>query len=494
MQLIDPKEIDAYLAGFFPDNPRGAELLQLTLALALRKRPENMEELRDLPDNAPEWLRNKWPEGGPYYRFKPDAGLDDTVRHIADWIGAALLDNDEWLSKVDEQKRPKKLLKIGSLEVAIHEANKAMALKNQKLALTLGVNAGNATVVEKFDHGYTMVQLRTPEELDYESVKMGHCIGQGKYDEKLISGSHVYYSLRDGFNKPHATLGVDVASNALLQCRGAQNKPPVRQYMPFVQKFVKANHYKLTEGASHTGLIEQDGEYYDINNLPEGLKWRGNLDLHGCTSLTHLGDHITVSGNLDLRGCSYLAHLGNHISVGRDLNLYVCKSLTHLGNHISVGRDLNLYVCKSLTHLGNRISVGRNLNLEDCNSLTHLGNHISVGSSHSVIVLRNCTSVTHLPDNLSVYGLDLGGCTSFKNLPKRLNVRGDLYADATGITEIPEDAQIGGKICGLEEKRKRLGWKPDQKPEAIKRTLLPEAIKRILNTGPQRRGRDRGDD
>ena len=120
------------------------------------------------------------------------------MRHIADWIGAALQDNDDWLSDVDEQKRPKKLLKIGSLDVAIHEANKAMALKNQKLALTLGVDAGNATVVEKFDHGYTMVQLRTPEELDYESVKMGHCIGQGKYYEKLISGSHVYYSLRDG--------------------------------------------------------------------------------------------------------------------------------------------------------------------------------------------------------------------------------------------------------------------------------------------------------
>lgn len=82
--LINSESISTFLEGFCTGNQEAGELLKLALAKPLAVRQENLREIRDLPDDAPEWLKRKWPEGGPYHRFEPDSQLHVQVRHIAD--------------------------------------------------------------------------------------------------------------------------------------------------------------------------------------------------------------------------------------------------------------------------------------------------------------------------------------------------------------------------------------------------------------------------
>src|ERR1700677_169114 len=93
--LIDPKAIERYLDRFLPGQPEAARLLKLALARPLAQRDQNLETLSELPQDAPDWLRTKWPKGGPYHRFKPDGDLDQKARHIADWIAAAVASQEQ---------------------------------------------------------------------------------------------------------------------------------------------------------------------------------------------------------------------------------------------------------------------------------------------------------------------------------------------------------------------------------------------------------------
>ena len=53
--------------------------------------------------------------------------------------------------------------------------------------------------VLKLSDGMEIVQLTTPEALDYESEYMGHCVGKGGYDEGVRKGSIKIYSLREAY-------------------------------------------------------------------------------------------------------------------------------------------------------------------------------------------------------------------------------------------------------------------------------------------------------
>ncbi len=181
------------------------------------------------------------------------------------------------------------------------------------------VNKDIETVMT-FDDGHRIVRMLTPASLKKETAFMGHCIGQGGYDDAVIGDARRFYSLRDPQNKPHATFEVETENNRLHQCKGKNNTSPVEKYFPYVQGFVKRERFKLTEKTLHTGLIEQDGEYYDVFNLPpdfavdgdlsyytqegikrpftlpEGLKVTGHLSLFSCTGLTALPEELEVKG------------------------------------------------------------------------------------------------------------------------------------------------------------------------------------------------------
>jgi hypothetical protein len=155
-----------------------AKHLQTALRQALKKEDAAFEPVVSLPPDAPDWLKAKWPEGGPYHRFAPSDDLNRRVKHVADWIAGSVADGDPWLADSDAQSRPRKLLKLGSLEQAEAEADKAMQRKNQRLAARLVPDGEGEQTVMAMPDGYRIVQMTSATALDRESAFMGHCVGQ----------------------------------------------------------------------------------------------------------------------------------------------------------------------------------------------------------------------------------------------------------------------------------------------------------------------------
>lgn len=422
VNLIDKSAIEAFLDTFHTDL-QVRKLLGQALVKALSKRPENLAELRELPKDAPQWLKDKWPEGRPYHHFKPDTQLQDQVRHVADWIGAAVVNDADWLKQLDQGK-PVRFKKIDSLEIATAEADKDMRIARKAMAEKLKdipLGEGEKTAME-LDNGYRMVRLMTATALDRESAGMGHCIGDGNYDQPLADGSSQFFSLRDAKNAPHATIEVDTKENDLLQCQGKENKPPVAKYLPYLHDFLKDRRYRITSKvpAIRTGLIQVGDAYYDIHKLPENLRVPGDLDLNE-TSITSLPKGLEVGGSLYLNSTP-INTLPEGLKVGSSLFLQDTP-ITSLQDSLDVGGSLYLAGSK-INSLPKGLHVRRDLSLRD-------------------------TKISSLPQGLKVGGNLLISNTPITSLPEDLVVGGDIHVRGTGVQCIPQTARIGGQVIGL---------------------------------------------
>ena len=475
MRILNENLIKKYLRGIAKRNERLGDYLIMALVGPLKAQQANLEILQAPLPQWPESLVCQFNKRSQAWaRFHPDPYLDNAVRHIADWIKAAMVNDEIWLKQTDAKGRPLKLAGIQSIDEATLLANEALLLDDAEMASAQTVWAGrdeeregHIEPVMELENDHRIVRLKTSEALDRESAFLGHCIGKGGYDELLASSDWAYYSLRDRYNRPHATFEIETKTNILHQCKGAQNAPPVEKYYPYVQKFVRAHDFDLEEDAGCTGLLKKDGEYYDLFNLPENLYWIGNivapgikrklclpkgltvtgsLALKDCTGLNNLPDDMSIGCNLYLSGCTSLTSLPEKLFVTGNLTLSGCIGLTDLPVGLSVLDGLDLSECTGLTNFPNNMPIAGNLNLGGCTGLSSLPEDLSVGGD---LTLRDCTGLTSLPDGLSVTGnLGLGGCTSLTRLPDGLSVNGDLaLRDCTELTNLPKGLTVGGSLA-----------------------------------------------
>lgn len=150
--------------------------------------------------------------------------------------------------------------------------------------------------VMDFGNGMQIVRLTTKQALDFESEYMGHCVGEGTYDQGLATGDIEIYSLRDAQGGPHVTF--EIRNNNIHQCKGKGNKAPMERYRPYVKNFVIQRRFGLKEDKANVGLILQNNRYYDVFKLPQGFVVEGDLDLSGL-NLMILPDlsSVTVKGS-----------------------------------------------------------------------------------------------------------------------------------------------------------------------------------------------------
>ncbi|SRR6266487_518099 len=305
--VYNQDDIPRYLAEIAGDDEELGQHLITCLGKALRKEGYWIEPINELPADAPDFMREKWHTNTRWHRFIPNTRLDGQVRHIADWIKAAMVNNEAWLEDIDDKGRPKILVQTGTMEQAINKANKAMAANRQKAgAINIGEDGINLRGEMELDNGFRIVRLFTPGALDLESQMLGHCIGDGAYDAKVKGSQCAYYSLRDKNEKSHATFEINTATMGLLQCKGKQDVPPIGKYMSYARQFIERKQYNLIGSASETGLIEtglikEGGKYYDIYHLPENWEVL-NLDLSG-TKIKTLPNGLKVHA-LFLNGVS----------------------------------------------------------------------------------------------------------------------------------------------------------------------------------------------
>jgi hypothetical protein len=146
----------------------------------------------------------------------------DELDHVMDWIAAAVATGAPWLSNVDDQGRPKKLMKFGSLDAMRAEADKHMkrqfSSERQKM--------DKADEEDFADEGgeFNIVHMKTPAALDNESNAMRHCVGHGAYDGRLSEDGSLMLSLRDRKGWPHMTI--EIVKREVVQARGKANSRP----------------------------------------------------------------------------------------------------------------------------------------------------------------------------------------------------------------------------------------------------------------------------
>jgi hypothetical protein len=139
--------------------------------------------------------------------------------------------------------------------------------------------------------------------LKYEGDTMGHCVGG--YTPDVVAGKSRIYSLRDAKNEPHVTVEVKpnnhldyndwygqqpTAFKALInakksdpnydryaepaylkarseqppvikQIKGKGNAKPVKQYIPYVQDFVKSGNWSHVDDIKNADMIKHKGGY-----------------------------------------------------------------------------------------------------------------------------------------------------------------------------------------------------------------------------------------
>ncbi len=202
------------------------------------------------------------------------------ITHIADWLSAAVTENAQWLSRVDEFGRPKKLMKFGGFREMVREADKAMALAIEKQGVVT-VDPAHERIVAQLSDGYAMIEMLSEAALDRESAKMQHCIGNGRYDRDIRSESMRLLSLRDPHGNPHATFRVDRLSSIVVEFQGKQNRDPHPKYMAYIREFMKADGLRFSHGGENRiGMVEDIyGEWHDLTDLPAELETAGSLDL-----------------------------------------------------------------------------------------------------------------------------------------------------------------------------------------------------------------------
>lgn len=361
--------------------------------------------------------------------FKID---DEQLRHIVDWLRAALANNEPWLKNLDGHGRPKKLLKFGSVDAIVREADKAMLKAAQRVKGVKLVD-GDESLFEMLGDGYYVVRLLTPAALDRETSEMQHCIGNGGYDKHLIDGNHLYLSLRDQAGHPHVTI--EVADGYITQLQGKQNAIPVDKYRRLLIPFIKSQAWQVHIPAYRLGyVIDIHEEWHSIYDLPSSLEVKGNLFLDD-TEVTRLPKNLVVGGVFSISGTA-ITELPEKLMVGGSLDVSRTQILS-LPEGLKISGNLHLSR-SSVTELPEDIEVSGDLYFNDSNLI-----RLPKGFKAARDLFLQRTKLRELPENLTVGGSLLLQGTHFEYLPKGLAIGKGLYVEHSPLTELPEDIKIG---------------------------------------------------
>jgi hypothetical protein len=453
----------------------------------LQARTTNQRVKTWLKSNLRKYLLNEYEHTKPVRRGKAND---------PEWVNSAIQKKD--LFKIDFKSRQWSAFRM-DLEHAISylETVRDPSRVSVPLAIKGGVDLleqenkkassdedlEGIEVLHKFPDGYTFVNVVSKQALQREGKLMQHCVGQEQqaYIRNVAKGTLQIWSLRDKSNNPHCTIEYIPKTKKINQIKGKQNNGVVSKYVPYVKKVLEiAKKKKMVteiEDLINIGMVEVEGNWYDIHNLPPGLKVEGDLDLEDLqikvlpedlevggslnlagTQITSLPEDLKVEGDLDLSD-SKITVLPEDLEVGGSLvlrntqitslpkglkvggNLVLRNTqITSLPEGLNVGGNLDLSDSK-ITVLPKGLNVGGNLDLSD-SSITSLSEGLKVGGTLDLIG----TKITSLPEDLNVGGSLVLSDTKITVLPKGLNVGGNLWLRNTQITSLPEDLKVGSSL------------------------------------------------
>lgn len=368
----------------------------------------------------------------------------DTVFHIADWIKAAILNNEAWLQRVDAKGRPLKLMKFNDIETITKEADKAMMKAVQK-SFGIKLAEGDEELFATLEDGYYLARLMTAEALDKETGIMQHCVGNGAYDAAVTAGSILILSLRDKFGKPHATIEVahkkdqrasktenstgsvrewlDFGKNArVIQIQGKQNKEPAEKYMMPIFKWLETTKWDIGYILMDFQKCQaKDGRIFSVFELPDGFESLYYVSVPHGAKVT-LPDNMIANGGLYLND-SFVETLPKNLTVRGEL----------------VIDDTPIREIPACLKAEGGISASN--------------------SALETIYFSETASY-----------LNVQGCKNFK-FDKPVHVNGDLHVHGSGVISFPEGMTVSNKVHAGVFEFKDGAWPASMGDQASKRVL-----------------------
>lgn len=266
-----------------------------------------LERVGYLPDSNAELLKNpawldKLPPDTPLYDMKPSSfhdAMQDNIGRLFDYFNTLRPEQINNLSVPDAFRNSE----------AWH-AQLAKKMTDDPVA------AGGAELHKEYPDKFKWLKLNSDEALDAEGKMMGHCVGS--YCDQVNSGNSQIYSLRDPQGRSHVTIEAKpnhIAAFDLLpqeekdklmqatyekltgqtatleqlrdsafrrprdwvqtieglfrdahpeafnfsdiqQIKGKQNAAPIKDYLPYVQDFVKSGDWSRVGDIDNSGLID----------------------------------------------------------------------------------------------------------------------------------------------------------------------------------------------------------------------------------------------
>ena len=267
---------------------------------------------------------------------------------------------------------------IGHLTVAKPQGRRDFAVLDKNT--NHYVSTGHKSPEEAINHIKDIArEKRLSEALKYEGDTMGHCVGG--YCPDVASGHSRIFSLRDAKNEPHVTIEVQPkrrsASDAdapvnvaeyqkwiskelppvIKQIKGKGNAKPKKDYIPFVQDFVKSGNW------SNVGDIH-NAEMRDMTRTPNLKQWleQKQIPHHRYVTEQEYGNH---------EGDFLLDKLGTNTpqqkAQGGTVNAFDYENPAHVenvANIVSRHKDFN-QITDAAKHLGDMLSTGNWKYIED---------------------------------------------------------------------------------------------------------------------------------
>ncbi len=289
-----------------------AEMLKQTDAPYLKK-------IDPTTQNLPAWTQNVFNQGKSIYRFDADCVtriLRGNLVECRDYLYAAAKKYIErQIQKTETHQKNFNIrldllktdtIKYGSIEsvlTAAQNANKLAAKEAEKRIATLKTFKQSQTGTKKImdlDNDFSVVQLLSHNALTFESDYMGHCIGNGYYDESVLNNSIQIYSIRDKNGIPHVTF--EVSQGNIIQCKGKGNSKPAQRYRQAILSFIEKQKLNIENDQQNICAVWHNDKLYDLYHLPPHFIIKEDLVFYGkdVDDLPNLSDAI-VEGNFTCR-------------------------------------------------------------------------------------------------------------------------------------------------------------------------------------------------
>lgn len=123
-------------------------------------------------------------------------------------------------------------------------------------------------VLTELPDGFKVVNIISHDGLIFEGIKMQHCTRDdvAGFYRRIKNKTGYIWSLRDEFNNPHVTMEV-TREKAIVQIKGKQNKPPLKQYNVLIQEFIKVNKIKVKREIANIGMVNVGNTTYSLEDV-----------------------------------------------------------------------------------------------------------------------------------------------------------------------------------------------------------------------------------